>query len=125
MIEAAGDLRALGPVELMLAGHIHAFEAINYSARVPPQILAGHGGDNLDVTPADLRGAKFQGSSGVSVKDGLSVGGFGFLLLTKSAGGWTIDLYKADGSTQGRCLFANARVDCSNIGTQGNAKTGG
>jgi hypothetical protein len=124
MIEAAGDLRALSPVELMLAGHIHAFEAINYSAHVPPQILAGHGGDNLDVTPSDLRGAAFQGHSGVSVKDGLSVGGFGFLLLTKSTGGWTVDLYKADGLAEGQCLFANARIDCS-IATPHNVKTGG
>jgi hypothetical protein len=115
MISAAGDLSALAPVELMLAGHIHSFEAINYAARVPPQILAGHGGDNLDPTPLDLKGAAFQGSSGVQVKDGLSVGGFGFLLMTKSDSGWTIDLDRVDGTTEGQCVFANGRVDCAGL----------
>ena len=115
MITAIGDLSALASVELMLAGHIHTFEAINYAAPVPPQILAGHGGDNLDPTPLDLRGATFQGNSGVQVKDGLSVGGFGFLLMTKSDAGWMIDLYRVDGSTEGRCAFASGRIDCTGL----------
>ncbi len=38
-------------VSLMLSGHIHSFEAINYEAKIPPQVVAGFGGDNLDVTP--------------------------------------------------------------------------
>jgi hypothetical protein len=115
MIAAAGDLSALAPVELMLAGHIHTFEAINYAASVPPQILAGHGGDNLDSTPLDLKGAAFQGHSGVQVKDGLSVGGFGFLLMTKRDIGWAIDLYRVDGTTEGQCTFAKNRVDCAGL----------
>jgi hypothetical protein len=115
MISAAGDLSALAPVELMLAGHIHTFEGINYAARVPPQILAGHGGDNLDPTPLDLKGGTFQGNSGVQVKDGLSVGGFGFLLMSKNDAGWTIDLYRVDGTTEGQCTFANGRLDCAGL----------
>jgi hypothetical protein len=112
MISAAGDLSAFANVELMLAGHIHSFEAINYKAKVPPQIVAGHGGDNLDPTPSDLSGTTFQGHSGVRVADGLSVGGFGFLLMAKNASGWTIDLYKVDGTTEGQCQFAAGRIDC-------------
>ena len=99
LIAAAGDLSTFAAISLMLAGHIHTFEAINYDAKVPPQIVAGHGGDNLDPTPANLHGAIFQGHSGVSVKDGLSVGGFGFLMMTREAGsdGWSIQLYDSAG----------------------------
>jgi hypothetical protein len=100
-------------VKLMLAGHIHAFEAINYKDAIPPQIIAGRGGTKLDQTPADLRGAIFQGSS-VSVKDGLSVDGFGFLLMTKLQDRWTIDLYDANATYQRQCTFAGGRVDCPN-----------
>ena len=96
----------------LLAGHIHTFEAINYKDTVPPQILAGNGGDNLDVTPKDLVGTIFQGNSGVAVKDGLSVGGFGFLLMTKAATGWDIQLYDQDGAPVRKCVFAGGRVDC-------------
>jgi hypothetical protein len=102
-------------VELMLSGHIHTFEAINYTKGVPPQIVAGNGGDNLDVTPLNLRGAQFLGHSGVTVADGLSVGGFGFLLMTKASDGWTIDLYDSAGSKTRSCRFTvgkPGRVDC-------------
>jgi len=105
-------------VALMLSGHIHTFEAINYDGAVPPQIVAGNGGDNLDITPRDLKGAVFQGRSGVGVKDGLSVGGFGFLMMTRQDSNWTIDLYDSAGRPKGQCLFAPGaeggvgRVDC-------------
>ena len=118
MIAAAGSSLIPKDVALMLSGHIHTFEAINYDHGVPPQIVAGHGGDNLDATPSDLSGAIFQGHSGISVKDGISVHGFGFLMLTKAGRGWTIDLYDSAGGHERRCLFmpgeggAFGRVDC-------------
>lgn len=100
-------------VELMLSGHIHTFEAINYAGQVPPQIVAGNGGDNLDITPTNLRGAQFQGHSGVTVADGLSVGGFGFLLMIRAEGGWTIDLYDVHGAKTRSCRFTTGqRLDC-------------
>ena len=106
-------------VELMLSGHIHTFEAINFTKGVPPQIVAGNGGDNLDVTPLNLRGAQFLGHSGVTVADGLSVGGFGFLLMSRVEGGWTIDLYDSAGTKTRTCRFTTGqsgeqpgRLDC-------------
>ncbi|HWC62516.1 MAG TPA: metallophosphoesterase [Rhizomicrobium sp.] len=122
IIAAAEKTMLTRPVSLMLAGHLHTFEAINYArgqveGTPPPQIVAGNGGDALLVTPANLKGAAFQGHSGVAVKDGLSVGGFGFLLMTKSATGWTIDLYDAAGTAEGQCLFTSAsdRLDCPKL----------
>ena len=114
MIAASGDLSAFEAVSLMLSGHIHTFEAINYTAKVPPQIVAGHGGDNLDPTPADLRGAIFQGQSGVHVKDGLSVGGFGFLMLTRDSDAktWTVQLYDSAGAPERQCQFAARHILC-------------
>jgi len=114
LIKAAGDLSAFAAISLMLSGHIHTFEAINYDAKVPPQIVAGHGGDNLDRTPLDLKGTIFQGDSGVHVKDGLSVRGFGFLMMTRDPGGaaWTIQLYDSDGTPERQCQFGSGRVAC-------------
>jgi hypothetical protein len=106
-------------VELMLSGHIHTFEAINFNQAVPPQIVAGNGGDALYVTPRNLRGTQFLGHSGVTVADGLSVGGFGFLLMTKASDGWTIDLYDPAGQPKGQCRFSTAsgrgRLDCPGL----------
>lgn len=114
LMAAVGDAGIPAPVSLMLAGHIHTFEAINYAGKhVPPQIIAGFGGDYLDPTPANLHGGIFQGSYGVSVKDGLSIGGFGFLLMTKTGADWTVDVYDWQGRIERQCLFHSGRVDCS------------
>jgi Calcineurin-like phosphoesterase len=102
-------------VELMLSGHIHSFEALNYTQDVPPQIVAGNGGDDLLITPKNLRGTQFLGHSGVTVADGLSVGGFGFLLMTRAENGWTIDLYDSAGNKTRTCRFTTGhpgRLDC-------------
>ena len=113
MIQAAGDLSVFNAIALMLAGHIHSFEAINYDKpSVPPQIVGGNGGDNLDVTPGDLRGAVFPGTSGVGVKSGLSVGGFGFLIMTRNKTGWSIQLYDSTGKPTRHCVFAAHSVLC-------------
>ena len=99
-------------VALMLSGHIHSFEALNYAGPAPAQVLAGNSGDALDQTPSDLKGALFQGGSGVTVKDGISLPGFGFLLMTSTRAGWTLDLYRVDGRKERQCLFKDGRVDC-------------
>jgi hypothetical protein len=102
-------------VELMLSGHIHTFEAINYTKGVPPQIVAGNGGTILLDTPRDLKGTQFQGHSGVTVANGLSLGGFGFLLMTRAPEGWIIDLYNSAGTKTRTCRFTSGkpgRLDC-------------
>lgn len=117
LIAAVGDSLIPGNVRLQLSGHIHSFEAIDYDHDVPPQIVAGNGGDKLDETPRSLKGAVFQGGTAVRVTRGLSVGGFGFLLMTRAPHGWTVDLYDSDGHQARQCHVRDdarqkARVDC-------------
>ena len=109
MIAALTDPHALDHVALMLAGHIHTFEALNYRGNEPPQIVAGFGGGNLDDAPADLSGLNL---SGTTVHDGLSVAGFGFLMMVREKAGWQIDVYK-NGTIEERCTFADRRLDCA------------
>jgi len=106
-----GDAMIPSTVALMLSGHIHTFEAINYTKAIPPQLVAGNGGTNLEITPRNLKGTQFQGHSDVTVTDGLSVGGFGFLLMTRVADGWTIDLYDSTGVKSRTCRFISAQTE--------------
>ncbi|HUB84365.1 MAG TPA: metallophosphoesterase, partial [Rhizomicrobium sp.] len=109
LIAALTDPHALDHVSLMLAGHIHTFEALNYRGNLPPQLIAGFGGDALDAAPPDLAGVDL---SGTTVKDGLSLGGFGFLMMVRHKPGWHIDVYRVDGTIEERCTFAQRRLDC-------------
>jgi hypothetical protein len=110
--QAAGaDAPLIAPgVTLQLSGHIHTFEAINYDRSLPPQIVAGNGGDLLHETPTDLYGAVFQGPETVRVTKGISAGGFGFMLMTRAADGWAIALYDSAGAITRTCHFTAARA---------------
>jgi len=110
LIAALADPGLLKGTSLMLSGHIHTFEALNYEdKRLPPQLIAGFGGDALDAAPADLSGLNL---SGTRVKDGVSLGGFGFLMMTREHRGWRIDVHKVDGAIERVCRFANRQLDC-------------
>ncbi|HEY2070857.1 MAG TPA: metallophosphoesterase [Rhizomicrobium sp.] len=110
LIAALGNSHALDVAQLMLAGHIHTFEALNYDKGAPPAIVAGFGGDNLDKTPPDLSGANL---SGMHVKDGMSLPGFGFLMMEQEGQSWRIDVYNVAGTIQDVCHFAGGRLDCA------------
>ena len=106
---ASLDDGVLAPVKLMLSGHIHAFEAINYEGDHPPQLLAGNGGDKLDKASASLANTNL---GTWHVKDGISLPGFGFLLMTQEGTDWRIDVHGVDGAIERVCRFANDRLDC-------------
>ena len=96
-------------VELMLSGHIHAFEAINYAGKVPPQLIAGNSGTKLDNAPTDLSGINI---GGLPVASGITLPGFGYLLLTRSAPGWKVDVYDVHGVLARTCNFSARRLAC-------------
>jgi hypothetical protein len=96
-------------VSLLLAGHIHTFEAINYDKGAPPQILAGEGGDLLDTAPRDLSGRSV---GALKITSGLSLPGYGFLMFNRSRPGWKVHVLSQDGAEEAVCLFINRHVDC-------------
>ncbi len=96
-------------VELMLAGHIHRFEAINYARGLPPQLIVGEGGDLLDNAPSDLSG---QTVGTAKIDNGFSLPGYGFVLLTRAGRQWTIDVFDTKGDRERRCSFAAQRIAC-------------
>ena len=108
---AAEQPRGIPPnVALMLAGHIHTFEALNYQSGAPPQIIAGEGGDLLDTAPRDLSGRHV---GALAISSGLSLPGYGFLLFTRAPDHWDIHVMTEEGSQEALCRLANKRLDCS------------
>jgi hypothetical protein len=110
LIAALNDSKSLDNVDFMLGGHIHAFEALNYLDNRPPQIIAGNSGDALDAAPANVARLNLGGEI---VKDGMTLPGFGFLMMTKQGADWHVDLYRTNGTIEGHCTLANRRVDCA------------
>jgi hypothetical protein len=103
-----GDLAP--SVELLLAGHIHILEVMNFAGPTPPQLVAGFSGDMLDKeAPASLDGLK---TGGRTIAQGFSLGGFGFVLLERGSAGWEAAIHDAAGKLLRRCRLADHRLDC-------------
>lgn len=108
---AAALAGALPPaIELLVAGHIHALEILNYAGGAPPQLVVGEGGDDLERHLPDA----FAGLDvlGVKVADGFSLPGFGFVLFENDAGGWSVGIYDDAGKLERRCRLGRRRIDC-------------
>jgi Calcineurin-like phosphoesterase len=104
---AMGD--ALAPFDAVLAGHIHFFAAMNVHS-LPPLLINGEGGANLDPNYAAFLGL----TSGDLHVQGKVFGSshFGFGVYTRAAAGWTISLRDPDGTERARCTLENRIVRC-------------
>ena len=106
-LEAAeGNARAL-PVELVLSGHIHLFEALSFADRRPPQIVVGTGGDTLSNLPGHVIG---QPIDGTRVSRGVVRHAFGFAVFHLDT--HTIDIYDRVGSKAYICRYGPGQVSC-------------
>jgi Calcineurin-like phosphoesterase len=98
---------------LMLAGHIHSFQIENYHGATAPQLIVGEGGDALDTeVPRQLAGLV---SGGETIAAGLSVPGFGYVVLDRGRRiqDWTITVHAVDGSVLRRCALASRKLACA------------
>jgi hypothetical protein len=111
-------------IKLVLEGHNHIFEAIDFATPHPIHILSGNGGDNLDINLPDPFPVGPAASGGVEPAPGAVVdkiahmSSFGFLVLDRAPGGWTATEYKRDGTLMDTCAIdaATDKISCAVLG---------
>jgi hypothetical protein len=99
-------------VSLIVAGHVHLFEALSFKEAVPPQLVVGNGGTDPDhkiKTPLD---GKSLGP--VTIANGTSVHDFGYALMKPDASGknWTLHLYDSKAKKQLTCAIQPGSTSC-------------
>lgn len=108
------------PIGLLLAGHIHSFQAVAFtSADYAPQLVVGNSGTALDrvFVAGDETGATYQ----VSPSDTVTTAGtadlseFGFAVLDATAAGYDATIYDVDSTVLARCAIDldHRRMACS------------
>lgn len=109
---AALDGSIPATVSAMFSGHHHTFAVLNYdpAAGLPPQVIAGHGGNYADEgLPADPAGMNILG---VRVASGINQHGYGFLLLERGDAGWTATSHDMRGNPVRTCTVGIRQVTC-------------
>jgi predicted phosphodiesterase len=110
--QAAAAGRDLSGVQVVVSGHIHHFASFNWAGARPPQLIAGTGGDIGEPgdTPKML-------ADSVDI-DGMSAQRFGFdrygfLVLDRTAAGWTGDFYDIRDRPIAHCQLAGRALTCA------------
>jgi hypothetical protein len=113
-LAAAARSNLPASVELMLSGHHHIFQALNYVDGLPPQIVSGHGGDTLNSgNSLDPSGWVL---NGVTVTSGLhDVGTYGYVLLEPQSDGWMLVNFDVAGKARHRCELSKRLVTCRKL----------
>jgi hypothetical protein len=97
-------------VRMIVSGHVHFFQAIDFGGVRPPQLVAGGGGDRLDPIPPqdvidrDINGAK--------VADAVTYGGFGYIVWDRAGSAWSGTLFDVNGRPINHCRLANRALSC-------------
>jgi hypothetical protein len=106
----------LGPslpdsVRMLVSGHIHFFQALDFGGLHAPQLVVGTGGDSLDpVPPQSLLGAMVNGSRVVSAA---TYSGFGYMLWERQDAIWSGVLYDSEAKPLGHCRLDGRSLACS------------
>jgi hypothetical protein len=102
-------------VRMIVSGHIHLFQAVDFGGVRPPQLVVGTGGDRLDPAPpltvvgADINGRK--------VIDSATYSGFGYMVWDRLDDSiWSGTLFDTDGkplnNSNSHCRLADRLLKC-------------
>jgi hypothetical protein len=107
---AMGELIPSG-VRMLVAGHIHFFQAVDFGGKAPPQLVVGTGGDNLaPIPPMSLAGSQINGKM-VSAASAYS--GFAYMVWDRVGEVWTGTLFGFDGSALDSCKLTARSLICN------------
>jgi hypothetical protein len=104
------------PFGVVLAGHVHDFEAINVTG-YPSLIVNGEGGTDLDDAGDAAKYIATQRAGGnlvyrIGAPGPFGSKQFGFAVYTHTASGWLISLRDPDGIERRSCFLAKGSVSC-------------
>ncbi|WP_028310269.1 metallophosphoesterase family protein [Derxia gummosa] len=103
-------------IKLAIHGHVHDFQAINFSSNHPAAIVSGNGGDNLDVNLPDPFPANTNPAPGAVVDAISHTSTFGFLVMDRSGSNWVYKAMTKDGKLLATCTQSGQRLLCDKTG---------
>jgi hypothetical protein len=112
VLEAA--LGALMPegVRMIVSGHIHFFQAIDYGDARPAQLVTGMGGDNLSAAaPAPVAGTSVNGRVAAHAT---TRSAFGYMTWDRDGAEWSGTVFDLAGKPVARCRLAGRSLTCGN-----------
>jgi len=98
-------------VRMIVSGHVHFFQAVDFGDARPPQLVVGTGGDTLSVMPkASVAGADV---NGLKVRAAVTHSDFAYMVWDRAGNNaWNGTLFDIDGKPLDRCRLADRSLTC-------------
>lgn len=98
-------------IDLIVAGHVHRFQTLNFASSRPPQIIVGAGGTSLDagLTKTELGGL---GIANETISYGMSMNQFGYLVLERTKNSWHGQMRNPYGKLLAECDLNKHQFIC-------------
>jgi hypothetical protein len=98
-------------IQMVLSGHIHEFQQLNFSPQSPPQLIIGNGGDTLHPAPTvPIVGFNF--SDGKTVTSGSAFSRYGFTNMYLVDSVWYIIPRNVSGDIETACILQPGAIVC-------------
>jgi predicted phosphodiesterase len=116
--------RTLNGVQMILSGHVHHFQAVDFGARRPAQLIVGTGGD---VGPTADTATAYGGPRELDGMDAdtFTFSRFGYVLLEKDGEDWTGTFHDAEDVVRASCRLRQRRLSCEESGAPRKAPPAG
>jgi Calcineurin-like phosphoesterase len=109
-LQAAIRNRLPSAVTLLLAGHVHLFEALSFAQSRPAALVVGNSGTSLDrAITQPLAGLDVDGDT---ISAATTLRRFGYVTMEAAGEDWTAEVHGVDGGVLTRCLLTRATVVC-------------
>ncbi|GAC1419899.1 MAG: metallophosphoesterase [Burkholderiaceae bacterium] len=103
-------------IQLAMHGHVHDFQAINFTSNHPATFVSGNGGDNVDAALPDPFPSNLPPATGVTLDRITHSTAFGFMLMERASGYWNFKAYSKTGAIMTQCRQTGNRLSCDKTG---------
>ena len=103
-------------VRLALHGHVHLFEALNFSSNHPATIVSGIGGDQVSANLPEPFPVHIPPAEGVTLESITHSNQFGFVVMDKLENTWEISAYDVQGTRKTTCVLTGSKIRCDRTG---------
>lgn len=99
-------------VDLVVNGHVHMFQALDFSSGHPAEILTGNGGSQMEGHVDANSAFRTTVAPGAVLAHFETQPGFGFATLDRVAQAWELKEWTPGGELLRRCMIRGPRLDC-------------
>lgn len=102
----------LSSLQLILSGHYHNFETINFDGKIPPQLIVGNSGTKLEEEITDKLTGLIINNHQITQSSYLHQ--FGFMIMEEqSENSWLGSLYNPSGQEILKCTVKDRNINCN------------